>query len=242
MRHLYRRCTIAVLIGVTLAGLQLFAQQLGTAGIYGAVTDPQGAVIPGATVTLIHVERNQERLTTANNGGQYVFPLIPVGTYRIRVKHPGFKTFEQTGIVLEVNDNRKIDVALEVGDIATETVVEAAPAAVEASTATLKSVVDGRRILEIPLNGRNVADLTGLVPGVQDAGASGGSAKTPSGVHQFSVNGSRQNNLKFTLDGGDNQDNLTNVNMPFPFPDAVEEFSVQTRTPGPRSARARPEP
>jgi hypothetical protein len=210
-----------------------FAQQSGTAGIYGSVVDAQGGAIPGAKVTLTHVERNQERVVTANAVGQFVFPLIPIGTYQIRVEYQGFKAFEQTGILLQVNDNRKIDVSLEVGDITTRVQVEAASATVETSSATIKRVVDGKRILELPLNGRNVLQLGLLVPGVIGAGGGlTGNAKAPANTQLFSVNGSRQNTTKFTLDGGDNQDNLTNINSPFPFPDAVEEFSVQTSNMG----------
>jgi hypothetical protein len=208
------------------------AQQLSTAGVYGYVVDAQGAVVPGVTVTLTSVSRNQERTVLTNGAGLYSFPSIPVGEYRIHAERAGFRGFEQTGIVLEVNDNRKIDIALEVGEVASRVTVEAPAVAVETASATLKSVVDGKRIVELPLNGRNVASLTGLTAGVIATGVNSGDSKDAAGASTFSVNGSRQNNLKFTLDGGDNQDNLQNVNMPFPFPDAVEEFSVQTSNAG----------
>lgn len=206
-----------------------FAQQAGTAGIFGTVVDSQGGAIPGAKVTLTHIERNQVRETVANQMGQYTFPLIPVGNYTIAVQHEGFKQFEQTGILLQVNDNTKIDVVLQVGDVSTRIEVEAAGATVETSNATIKNVVDGKRVLELPLNGRNVLQLGLLVPGaVSVKGSLSGDAKTPANNQVISINGSRQNTTRFTLDGGDNQDNLTNVNAPYPFPDAVEEFSVQT--------------
>ena len=121
---------------------------------------------------------------------------------------------------------------LQVGDIATKVEVAAAAAAVETANATLKSVVEGKRILELPLNGRNVASLTSLTAGVVQTGSSAGDSKNAAESITFSVNGSRQNTLKFTLDGGDNEDNLQNVNMPFPFPDAVAEFSVETSNAG----------
>ncbi|MGC8794543.1 MAG: carboxypeptidase-like regulatory domain-containing protein, partial [Bryobacteraceae bacterium] len=104
-------------------GLMAWGQQLGTAGLYGTVYDPQGSVIPGAQLTLTHVERNQSWEAVTNNQGQYAFQLIPVGTYRLGVSAPGFKHFEQSGITLQVNDNRKVDVTLEVGDIATRVIV-----------------------------------------------------------------------------------------------------------------------
>jgi len=215
------------------------AQQSGTAGIYGSVVDAQGAVVAGANVSLTHIERNQIRTARSNEVGQFVFPLIPVGGYVIRVEQPGFRTFEQTGIVLQVNDNRRIDVALEVGDISTRILVEATAAAVETSNATIKNVVDGKRVLELPLNGRNVLQLGTLVPGVVTAGTSlAGNSKQAANNQKFSINGSRQNSTRFTLDGGDNQDNLTNVNGTYPFPDAVEEFSVQTAGAGAASGKS----
>ncbi len=201
-----------IVLAMFLAGPVLstscFAQQAATAGIYGSVVDVQGGAIPGARVTLTHIERNQVRETTTNEVGEYPFPLIPIGSYKIGIQHPGFKAFEQTGIELQVNDNAKIDVTLEVGDVNTRVQVEAVGMTVETSSATNKNVVDGKRVLELPLNGRNVLQLGLPVPGA--------------------INGPRQNTTRFTLDGGDNQDNLTNVNGPHPFPDAVDEFSVQT--------------
>src|SRR4051794_14854260 len=96
------------------------AQQFSSAGVYGDVLDAQGAVMPGSKVTLTDVARNQDRTVTANAAGEFSFSQLPVGTYRLHVENPGFRTFEQTGIVLEVNDNRKVDVVLQVGDIATK--------------------------------------------------------------------------------------------------------------------------
>ena len=233
MRGSNHSLAVALVLISLLAGSVLstsaFAQQSGTAGIYGSIVDAQGGAIPGAKVTLTHIERNQNREVTTNEAGQYTFPLIPIGDYRIGVQHPGFKAFVQTGILLQVNDNAKIDVTLEVGDVNTRVQVEAIGMTVETSSATIKNVVDGKRVLELPLNGRNVLQLGLLVPGAVSAGGSvTGGAKSPADNQQFSINGSRQNTTKFTLDGGDNQDNLTNVNSPYPFPDAVEEFSVQT--------------
>jgi hypothetical protein len=220
---------LASLLAGSVLSTSCWAQQAGTAGIYGSVNDAQGGAIPGAKVTLTHIERNQVREATTNQIGQYTFPLIPIGNYKIGVQHPGFKAFEQTGIALQVNDNAKIEITLEVGDVSTRVQVEAAGTTVETSSATLKNVVDGKRVLELPLNGRNVLQLGLLVPGAINAGGGvTGGAKSPAGLQQFSINGSRQDTTKFTLDGGDNMDNFTNVNAPYPFPDAVEEFSVQT--------------
>ncbi len=230
-------CLLYVISIATLDPCRLaFSQQGASAGVYGSVLDSQGAAMPRARVTLLHVTTNQARTTTTDAAGEFRFPLLPVGAYKITVEQPGFKKYEQTGLQLQVNDNAKIDVKLEVGEVSTQVTVEASAATVETSNATIKEVVDSRRVVDLPLNGRNLADLTLLVPGVQPVGAPNGDAGLASysapGVKALSVNGSRQNQLGYTLDGGDNTDNLFNGNVAFPFPDAVQEFSMVTSNAG----------
>ena len=207
-------------------------QQRGTAGLYGRVTDQQGAVVPGATVTLTHVATAIVRVAKSNADGDWEFPAIAVGEYRIAIQKDGFTRIEESGIVLQVNDNRRVDLSLAVGSTTATVNVEGTAMAVNVSDAALKGTVDSRSVVDLPLNGRDLADLTFLVPGIQSAsgttGGTGDGAKLAFAARQFSVDGSRQNNLSYTLDGGDNQDTLQNANMPFPFPDAVQEFSVQT--------------
>lgn len=218
---------------VALGGF-LWGQGRNTAGLYGRVTDQQGAVVPGANVRLVHVATGITRTAESNATGEFEFATIPVGEYNLAVRKQGFRTVEQRGIVLQVNDNRRMDVSLVVGEVSTTMNVQATAAALDTSSATLKDTVDSHRVVDLPLNGRNLADLASLVPGVQAAtevsGADG--AKAPFATRYFSVNGSRQNTLKYTLDGGDNEDTLQNTGMPFPFPDAVQEFSVETSNPG----------
>src|SRR5215471_7311733 len=227
---------LSVLVLMAALAVPAVAQQRSSAGIYGSVSDSQGAVIPGAKVTVLHVSTNQARTTVTNQTGEYLFPLLPVGEYRISVERPGFKRYEQTGLVLQVNDNAKVDVALELGEVSTTVTVECAVVSVETTNATIKEVIDARRVVDLPLNGRNLADLTLLVAGVQPVGGanadSGLGAYSAPGTKYLSVNGSRQNQLKYTLDGGDNSDNLFNTNLAFPFPDAVQEFSMVTSNAG----------
>ncbi len=211
---------------------QLCAQQRNTAGLYGRVTDQQGAAVPGASVSLTQIETGITRTAQSNDAGEWEFPSIPPGEYRLRIEKEGFSKVEQSGIVLQVNENRRADISLALGTVATTVSVEGSAQAVDISGATLKGTVDTKRVVDLPLNGRDLADLTFLVPGVQSgagvAGGTGDGAKMAFAARRFSVDGSRQNNLSFTLDGGDNQDPLQNNNLPFPFPDAVQEFSVQT--------------
>jgi len=214
--------------------MALFGQARNTARLYGRVTDQQGAAITGAAAELLQVDTGMVHPAESNQAGEFDFPTIPVGEYRLTVQKAGFRKVEERDILLQVNDNRRIDVALVIGEVSTTVDVEAAAAAVETSSATLKDTVDSKRVIDLPLDGRNLADLAFLVPGVQSAsgvaGGNGDGAKAPVAARYFSVNGSRQNSLQYTLDGGDNEDTLQNTGMPFPFPDAVEEFSVETST------------
>jgi hypothetical protein len=207
-----------------------------TAGLYGRVTDQQGAATVDAVVTLTQVATGVVRTAQSNSAGDWGFSNIPVGEYSLSVQKEGFSKVEQSGIILQVNDNRRADVSLVVGAVSTTVQVEATTAMVDTSSAALKDTVDRQRVVDLPLNGRNLADLTFLVPGVQSAsgvaGGSGDGAKMATSARRFSINGSRQNALAYTLDGGDNQDSLQNTGMPFPFPDAVEEFSVATSNAG----------
>ena len=211
----------AVLLALTAAA---WAQTRDTASIYGVVDDAQGAAIPGATLRLTSVATGQVRTTTADESGRYSFNLLPVGGYTLAVEQTAFRRFEQSGILLSANENVKIDIKLEVGDVKTTVSVTAAATQVESQVATIKETVDRARVVDLPLNGRDAARLAMLVPGV----VSGRYSTGVTGQNSFSFNGSRNNNVRFTLDGGQNMDNHTNENIPFPFPDAVEEFSVQT--------------
>jgi Carboxypeptidase regulatory-like domain len=213
-----------------------WGQQRNTAGIYGLVTDPQGSSVIGAKITLTQVETGIQRISASNAAGEWEFPSIAVGSYSLTVEKNGFSRVEQKDIVLQVNDNRRVDVSLTVGAVSTTVTVEAAAATVNTSDATLKDTVDSQRVEALPLNGRDLADLAFLVPGVQSAsgvaGGSGDGAKIPFASRRFSINGSRQNTLAYTLDGGDNQDTLQNTGLPIPFPDAIMEFSVETSLAG----------
>src|SRR6266550_3918337 len=208
-----------------------FGQTRDTAAIFGGISDTQGAAIPGASVTLTSSGTGQARKVVANESGQYLFPSLPIGTYALEVEQPAFKRYERTGIILQANENVKVDVALEVGDVKTTVSVDAAASQVEVRSSTIKETVDRARVVELPLNGRNAADLALLATGVVAFGSNAGdisSSWRPRGTKEFSVNGSRNNNVHFSLDGGANMDNLMNTNLPFPFPDALEEFSVET--------------
>lgn len=214
-----------------------FSQVRDTGSIFGTITDSQGAMIPGVTVTITSTGTGLNRAIESDSSGGFVFPLLPVGTYSLSVEHSGFRKYERRGILLQTNENVRVDVSLTLGNV-TETVsVEAQGAQVDTRSATLNHTVDQRRVVELPLNGRNPADLVLLVPGVasgagNNSGDVGSSAWRPRGQKEITINGSRNNNLRYTLDGGSNMDDLVNENLDFPFPNAVQEFSAQTSNMG----------
>ena len=142
----------------------------------------------------------------------------------------GFAAYRQTGLLLQADQTVTANITLIMAAAGQTITVEAAAATVDTSTSTLNEVVDEHRVVELPLNGRNAASLTLITAGtvLAPASADEGSTKTFPVDVTISANGSRQNQTSFRLDGANNNDIYTNVNQPFPFPDAVQEFSVQT--------------
>ncbi len=208
----------------------LAAQAAGSASVQGTVSDATGAAIPNATVTLRQTATGVARVTTSDGQGVYSLPNVPVGPYSLNVAAQGFQTFTQTG-VLEVGNNVSIDPHLSVGSASEHIEVQASGVALETETSSFKQVIDQARITELPLNGRQATQLV-LV--------SGGAVTAPSGDMVGSKNyysstviavaGSQGNYNNYVLDGGYHTDNFTNVNLPYPFPDALHEFSVESNS------------
>src|SRR5215831_7914152 len=212
------------------------AQVRDTASLFGTVSDPASAVVASAKVSVTNVSTGLSRSAVTDASGGFVFPLLPVGAYNLRVEQPGFHKYERRNILLQANENIRVDVTLEIGNITESVTVDALTAQVDTRAATLNHTVDSKRVVELPLNGRNPADLVLLAPGVTPVGGNtgdqGSAAWRPRGQKEITVNGSRNNNLRYTLDGGTNMDDLVNENLDFPFPDAVQEFSAQTSNMG----------
>src|SRR5215831_10942354 len=217
-------------------GLSLYAADP-TGTIAGTVLDPSGAAVPGASITATSLTTGLTRTTTSSVDGGYIFPLLPAGPYSITLEARGFRRFEQKGIVVETDKSSTVSIKLEIGSTTDTVSVEANAELVETRTGTLSKVVTQQSIIELPLNGRNAASLVLLAPGTSDltAGNARGSGDTQQtatypGGQSISSNGARADDINYNLDGGSNQDHYTNVNNPFPNPDAVEEFSVQTNS------------
>ncbi|PYX90985.1 MAG: TonB-dependent receptor, partial [Acidobacteria bacterium] len=206
-----------------------YAQGLGS--IAGTVTDPQGAVVTSAQVKATETGTGIARSTTTDAQGYYIFNSMRPTEYTVSVDAPGFRTFSQTKVTLLADQSLTLNAKLVVGNPTEVVEVTGNAVAVDTSTPTIRQVIEQERISELPLNGRNAATLTLLVPGAVNSpngGADQGATKTFPSAVTYAVNGARQNTISYQLDGGNYVDEYTNVNQPFPFPDALQEFSVQT--------------
>ena len=203
--------------------------QTGTASLNGTVTDPQGALIPGATVTAIHGSTNVRYSTKTTGAGVYTIPALPVGPYQITVEAPGFKRGTRSGILLRVADNVRIDFQLDVGQVSENVEVSGEAPLVDTSGATINKVVESERLEDIPLNGRNALSMVVLTPSVRTTNTQPqGFADRGSGLSSFSINGGPTSSNNITLDGVSDvnaRNNDSNVN---PAVDSIEEFKVQS--------------
>lgn len=201
-----------------------FAQS--TASISGRVLDPSGAAVQGATVKAVNEDTRFSRSTVAGTAGDFVLELLPVGSYSISVEAAGFKTYLQRGITLQVNQRASLEVVLEVGSVSDRVTVEANVTRVDTVSGTLREVVDQERIVELPLNGRNVLQLQALLPGVVAAGT----VEHVGGLGGYAINGGIAASNNYFLDGGEFIDPYFNAPQYFPNPDALQEFTIQTNS------------
>jgi hypothetical protein len=225
--------TLLVMLFAFSCGISpLYAQTTGT--VFGTITDPSGASIAGAQVTAHNEQTGLTRSITASSEGQYTIPLLPVGQYAITVTAAGFQGYRQTALVLQVEQQLRVDVKMNVGSVTQQVIVTAAIPQVNTSNPTLGAVVEGQQIVDLPLNGRNFLELgiiqPGVVPPVSKIDVLGsGTNDTPGGTAvEFSVNGMRYTSNNFLLDGTNNVEPYTGAAMVVPSPDALEEFRILT--------------
>jgi hypothetical protein len=209
----------------------LYAGAQSTAQISGTVQDSSGAAVAGAQVQVTNVDTNATRTAQTSDDGAYLFPSLAIGPYRLQVTKEGFVTYAQTGIVLQVNSNPAIDVTLQIGAVTQTVEVHANAAMVETqSNAGLGLVIQPEQILDLPLNGRQ-ANVLVLSSGaaVNNTGVGGvqNNLDYPGSV-AYSVAGSQGNATNYFLDGAVNMDFRTNIGLPLPFPDALQEFKVES--------------
>jgi Carboxypeptidase regulatory-like domain len=231
-----RSLTLMLAALVLLAGVGS-AQTVAIAQISGVVTDASGAALPGAEVQMIQTATGASRFVVTDARGAYVLANLPTGPYKLEVKLQGFSTYEQTGITLAVGASPAINVTLKLGAIEESVTVVANATMVDLRTTGVGTVITEEQMVGLPLNGRQASQLVLLSGAAVSNGASGaliGSQRQYPSAVAISVAGGTGNSTLYLVDGAYNNDPLNNIGQPMPFPDALQEFKVES---GVRPAR-----
>jgi Carboxypeptidase regulatory-like domain len=199
-----------------------------TAQISGVVRDQSGAILPGVDVAATQTATGAKRATATNENGAYTLPNLPIGPYMLEASLPGFRAYVQTGIILQVNDSAAINVTLEIGQISEQVEVQANATLVETQSTGVGRVIDNQRVLELPLNGRQATELI-FLSGMATPGTGATSTTTRNyPTIQVAVAGGLATGVAYNLDGANINDPYNGLNLPIPFPDALQEFKVET--------------
>jgi hypothetical protein len=222
--HLFRnlkRSLAALCLALAVNGSTASAQTP-TATVTGQVRDASGAAVPGARVSARNVQTNIEREAVTSENGDYTIPLLNIGEYRVSVEKQGFKRAVQSGLILQVDQKARLDFALEIGQVSESVEVTAAASLIQTDSASVGTVIDNKRVLELPLNSREFYTLALTAPRVLPP-AQGSTLSFRGG---FNVAGSSEVSNNFTLNGIDNND--TGINGPSfrPSIDAIQEFKL----------------
>jgi hypothetical protein len=236
MRYRLVGIPASVLLIVLLSLANASAQSVSTAQINGTVKDQSGGGLPGVTVTVTQTDTGLTRTAITDESGSYIVQNLPVGPYRFEAELQGFRKFVQTGIVLEVNANPTLNLTLQLGQVAETVTVEGTAALVETRNPGIGQVITNQQVLELPLNGRQLTELVfgaGLATGGKATTDAPGGNVLNTGVRSYPnttivVAGGLSNGMTYLLDGGTHNDPFNNLNLPLPFPDAMQEFKVET--------------
>src|SRR6266849_461080 len=202
--------------------------QITTAALRGSVTDEQGAAIAGAEVIITNVNTGFTRTVTSAGDGVYNFPDVPLGTFKIRVTHAGFKASEQVGVVVHASDSLVFNFALKVGSVSEQVTVEASAIQVETTNGELAGLINGQQVAELPLNGRNFMQLVLSVPGVAAGEGFSSLGKGLKGGSDLSISGGAVDANLWLVDGAHNNDVGSNRTiLVFPSVDAIDEFKIE---------------
>ena len=229
---------LGVLIVAALACSVVWAQA--TAQISGRVTDVTGALLPGVEVTATQTDREASRIVVTNETGSYVLSSLPLGPYRLTATLPGFQTFVQTGFVLQVGNSSVVNIALEVGQVAQTIEVTANAAMVETRNVSVASIMENARVLELPLDGRALVELVALSGAATPAPILNGTGgRDPFSKGNISVAGGMAASLNYSLDGAYHNNPAFGGYLSMPFPDALQEFKVESGVVGAESVGER---
>jgi Carboxypeptidase regulatory-like domain/TonB dependent receptor-like, beta-barrel len=218
--------TSLFLLLITLSCQPLFGQAVSQ--ISGTVKDQTGALLPGVEVTATQTTTGIARMTITNETGSYALPNLPTGSYKVEAALPGFRTYVQTGIELQVGTAPVIPIVLNIGEVAETVEVQANASQVETQKLGVGAVMETQRILELPLNGRTTTDLIVLTGAAVQTGASPSYGQN-TGV-SISIAGGLGYGVYYGLDGAPHINYYDNTNLTLPFPNALQEFKVETST------------
>ena len=216
-------------VWLVLAAAMAIQAQVNTGTILGTVTDPTGAAIAGAKVTATNIATGFLRSALTGNDGSYLLPLLPIGErYRVAVEAAGFRMFVQTGIELQLNQNARVDAPMQLGNISEAVEVAASAPLVDTYSSEGGEVVEQRRIVELPLNGRNALQLATLLPGVTRAVIKTALDGGNRAANYLNINGAHQNEVDWQMDGIHYAGANNNSGLNLPSPDALQEFKLIT--------------
>lgn len=231
------RFVVLFLLALSLTAVASNAQTAGTGNIQGNVVDATGAIVQGAAVTATNTATQTKHTAVTEGNGSYSFPNLDVGTYTVEVGAKGFQGYKQSNIALEVGSSIAVNVSLTIGTESQTIEVQATGIALQTEDSSFKQTIDQKTVTELPLNGRLMTQLITLSGGSVNANENNDQqgSKTFATSAVVSVAGGQGNQTDYRLDGGDHNDYMTNINLPFPFPDAVSQFSVETTALGAQS-------
>jgi len=213
---------LAILLSCTVMALGQ-AQNTGT--ISGNVTDPQGKVVVGATITLVNTATNAERTAESNSRGEYVFSDVAVGVYTLTVTAPLFETYVVEALQLDADQNVRTDAKLVVGSTSEQTTVQSEGTTVDTRSATIGAMIDNKMVENLPVDGNNVVSLAALLPGVSNVNAPT-TFTSDTGGPTFNISGSRNNQNMFLLDGVLWNNMFYNTGLNYPPRPMVGEMSI----------------
>jgi Carboxypeptidase regulatory-like domain/TonB-dependent Receptor Plug Domain len=198
-----------------------------TGRISGFVKDPTGAPVPAASVSARMTEQQSTHAARTNSEGFYDLLALPPGNYEITFEAPGFQRQVRSGVELTINQNLRVDAGLEVGSVDTQVTVSGTAPLVDTTSPVLSGLIDDRRVVDLPINGRNIMSLAGILPGVVGVAVSQNMDNARSGP-VMNVNGGRSNMNLFTFNGAYFNNPSRNTGINFPPPDAIEEVRILT--------------
>src|SRR2546427_3360245 len=230
MKRVLRRLLGSVLL-LLLTSASVNAQAGATAQISGTVKDLSGGVLPGADVTATQTETGFKRTVITDGAGAYTLTNLPIGPHKLDVNLQGFKSYSRTGIVLQVNSSPTINIELSLGAVEETVLVQAESPLIETRNMGVGQVMDNKRIQELPLNGRHPADLLQYLPAAVPQPQLNASSRSFGGTQgglAYAIAGGQSYGVAYLLDGATHNNPYDNLNLPLPFPDALQEFRVET--------------